>query len=336
VSIFPIPEEKRRDNLEEARPMSDSVRHLFPQLLANGYVPLANQDKVCRLKHWPRIVVDEAQCHKWTRQTRWKAIGLRAEPPLLVWDLDLPDEAIVTAVRAMLPEVVRAGLERVGNAPKTAFFLRLEGEAFHSMSTHRYLRGEIPFQVEVFAGGGSGKQIGAFGPHSHDDEGRVLREYRWIGDRSPANTRLAELPAMKADEVEATLMAIDDWLAAQPGMIQDMLVKRRNGVGVHEQKYVLDETMVFTDGDGETYTLDELTAAAKSHAGLKEDFRVTGSFLNEPGSKGSPRCRVRWSSQTGLSITDYKTRTTYRDSRALPGAPDLENLVSKFFGGDKT
>ena len=246
--------------------MSDSVRHLFPQLLANGYVPLANQDKICRLKHWPRIVVDEEQCHKWTRQTRWKAIGLRATPPLLVWDLDLPDEAIVAAVRAMLPAAVRAGLERVGNYPKTAFFLQLRGEPFHAMSTHRYLRGEAAFQVEVFAGGGSGKQIGAFGPHSHDDDGRVLKEYRWIGDRSPADTRLADLPVMEAAEVEAALMRIDGWLAAQDGMVQDMLVKRRNGVGVHEQKYVLDETMTFIDGSGETYTSDELTQASEEPA----------------------------------------------------------------------
>ena len=38
---------------------TSSVRHLFPQLLSNGYVPIPNRDKVCMLPKWSTIEVDE-------------------------------------------------------------------------------------------------------------------------------------------------------------------------------------------------------------------------------------------------------------------------------------
>jgi hypothetical protein len=294
----------------------DNVRELFPQLYKNGYVPLPNRDKECHLKRWPKIVVDEAQCRKWARSTRWSAIGIRAVPPLLVWDLDLPQVDVCNAIRAILPRVVLAGLERIGNPPKTAFFMRMSGEPFYEMRTRRYTLDDKSFQVEAFAGGGAGKQIGAFGPHSYDDAGNVLKTYTWVGGLSPANVRLCDLPIMSREEVAAVLDQADEVLAAWPGMAVDLKSKKGERGG-HKPMYILDDSMVFVDAGGFEYNLEALAAEAKARRKLGLDpLMITGSFLKEPDSKGSPRCRVRWSDTLGVSVTDYKHQATYRSVHA--------------------
>lgn len=305
----------------------DSVRELFPQLYKNGYVPLPNLNKICTLKRWPSIVVDEARVRKWARSTRYPAIGIRAEPPLLVWDLDLPQADICAAVRAVLPAAVLAGLERVGKEPKTAFFMRMSGEPFYEMRTRRYTLDDKSFQVETFAGGGRGKQIGAFGPHSHDDAGQVLKTYIWVGGRSPANVPLSDLPVMSREEVSAALDAADAVLAAWPGLAADL--KSKTGErGGHKPMYILDNTMVFVDADGFEYNLDGLATEAKARRKLGLDtLMITGSFLKEPDSKGSPRCRVRWSDTKGVSVTDYKRQATYRSALGMPDELEISGLL---------
>ena len=312
--------------------MTDSVRHLFPQLLANGYVPLPNRDKVCMLKGWPMVLVDEAQCRRWSRSAKWPAIGLRTDAPLLVIDLDLPDAAVLAAVRAVAPRAVLDGLERIGNPPKTAFFLRMStaDEPFREMHTRRYHNDRNPpdaFAVQAF-GGGPGAQVGAFGPHSHDDAGNVIRTYRWINDRSPANVPLRDLPELTRAEVNAFLVAAEAVIAAQPGMTVDAQTKA--GESYFEQRYWLDDTMVFRDAEGFEYSLDELREEAKARTKLKQAFFITGSFTGDPHSKGSPRCRVRWSEGKGVIITDYKDHVTSRELR-VPDDPELDRLMAEIF-----
>jgi hypothetical protein len=312
---------------------SDSVRHLFPQLLRNGYVPLANRDKACWLPKWPDIGVDEEQCRRWTRQMRWPAIGLRVEPPLLVIDFDIPDAGILKAIEGITPSVVFDGLERIGNAPKTAFFLRMVGgEPFHKLSTHRYMfAGTIKptFAVEAFSGGGGGKQIGSFGPHSHDEHGNVLRFYRWVGDRSPANVLLCDLPVMTREEVAAFLDEVDLLLAAWPGMVKDELSRR--GESFQDHVYDLDHSTVFVDAEEFEYSLDELEAEAKARAELKQpQLRVTGSFTNDPLSSGSARCKVHWSKQHGVSVVDFKMGVTHHPVGS-GGDPEVQQLFNDLF-----
>jgi hypothetical protein len=312
--------------------ISDSIRCLFPQLLDNGYIPIPNRDKECWLPKWSKIYVDQAQARRWTRQSRWPAIGLRIEPPLLVLDYDIPSEAIMAVFRHIVPAAALKGLERTGRPPKTAFFLRMseDDEPFHKLSTRRYLLGKTAFAVEAFAGGGGGKQFGAFGPHSHDDAGNVLHTYTWVNDRSPANVPVGDLPVMTRAEVAAAIDRADELLAAWPGLAADTLSK--HGEHATSQEYDITDAMVFTDTDGCAYTLDELTGEAQARARLKQPaLRITGSFTGDPNSSGSARAKVSWSRRTGLSIHDFKTDTTHRVLR-VPDDPELDKLMAEVFG----
>jgi hypothetical protein len=310
-----------------------SVKHLFPQLLINGYVPIPNRDKVCMLSRWSTILVDERQVRLWARQTRWPAIGLRIEKPLMVFDLDLPREDIAKAVRDITPATVLAGLERHGNPPKTAFFLRLRAgdEPFHILRTHRYAFADEPkrtFAVEVFGGGGGGAQVGSFGPHSHDEHGNVLKTYSWVDDRSPANVPIGELPELSRTEAAGCIDAVDNLLAAWPGLVKDM--QSRKGEVAYEQVYELTDDMVFTDSEGFEYTLEELTDEAEGLARLKQaNLRLDGSFTGD--DHGHPtRCKVHWSERTGLSITDFKNSRTWRRQK-IPDNPEINVALTEVY-----
>jgi len=285
------------------------------------------------LPKWPTIEVDTEQCRRWARQLRWRAIGLRVEPPLLVIDFDIPDRGILKAIEDITPSVVFEGLERFGNEPKTAFFLRMseDDEPFHKLSTHRYTFAGTPkpsFAVEAFAGGGGGKQIGSFGPHSHDEHGKVAIWYRWVGDRSPANVRLDQLPVMTRVEVAALLDDIDALLASWPGLKRD----ENSTLGESFQAHVYDlDAQIFIDVEGSEYTLLELTAEAENRWKLKQaNLRLTGSFTGDPTSTGSPRCKVWWSKKNGLSIVDYKTGVTHHPV-GLAADPAVDAMLANIF-----
>jgi hypothetical protein len=319
---------------------SDSLKKLFPQLLRHGYIPLPNRDKACMLPKWSTILVDERQAHLWTRQSRWPAIGLRVEPPLLVLDFDLPDPAIAAAIRGIIPKVVlEQALERVGSPPKTAFFLRMvnddDTDLFREAHTRRFHFAAQPkpaFAVQAFAGGGGAAQFGAFGPHSHDDRGVVLKTYSWVGGRSPATVPLADLPELTRAEVFDLLDAADALLMEWPGLVIDESTHK--GPGRHNVDY-LDDDMVYRDADGSEYTFEELTAEAKARHELKQpELRITGSFTGDTSSSGSPRCKVHWSKTKGVSIVDFKTGTTWR-MIANADDPELHKLLDEIFGNKK-
>ncbi len=308
---------------------TSSVKSLFPQLLSNGYVPIPNRDKACLLPKWSTILVDERQARLWTRQTRWPAIGLRIEPPLLVLDYDLPRADVAKAVRKITPAKVLAGLERVGSPPKTAFFLRLaEGEeVFREAHTRRYRCDGVAFAVQAFAGGGGAAQFGAFGPHSHDDRGAVLKTYSWVGDRSPATVPLVELPELTRAEVFTHLDAVDALLAARSDMVVDTMTTM--GEAYQSQSYILTHDMTFVDAEGFEYTLEELIDEARARKELRQaNLRITGSFTGDTASSGSPRCKVYWSKRYGLSIVDFKTGTTYRPAEGENDA-EMQRTLEK-------
>jgi hypothetical protein len=313
----------------------DSVRHLFPQLLKNGYVPLPNRDKACYLPKWSMIQVNEDQCQRWTRQSKWPAIGLRVEPPLLVLDYDIPDINIIKTLRNTIPPtVLEEGLERQGNPPKTAFFLRLadKEEPFHEAHTRRYTFTGAPkpaFAVQAFAGGGGGQQFGAFGPHSHDARGQVLRTYSWINGRSPAKVHIDELPELTRKQVFALLDAADAVLSSWPGLVIDPKSKP-SGESPQEQVYDLTETMLFHDTDSVEYSYAELIEEAKARKELGQpEMRITGSFTNDPASSGSPRAKVYWHEFYGLSIVDFKTSITHRPLVCTQD-PNVQRIINKY------
>jgi hypothetical protein len=263
------------------------------------------------LPNWPKVEVDEAQCRRWMRQSRYRAIGLRVEPPLLVLDIDVPDPRAAVAVRNLVPRAAQDGLIRIGAPPKVAYFLRLAeaGEPFREAHTRKFAIGDTKVQVQAFAGGGGGAQFGAFGPHSHDKvTGDVLRTYHWLDGRSPATVRLDALPELPRGRVMDFLDAADDLLAAWPGAAP--VLGSARGEVLQDQCYDLREDQVFTDAEGFEYSLDELTAEAKARRELKQpNLRLRA--WDDPSSSGSPRCKVHWSRDRGLAIVDFATNKTH-------------------------
>ena len=58
-SLFPNLTDKQKAAL------ADPLTALRLRLLANGYTPLPNYDKVCREPNWPRLVVNAAAILSW-------------------------------------------------------------------------------------------------------------------------------------------------------------------------------------------------------------------------------------------------------------------------------
>jgi hypothetical protein len=286
---------------------SDKVQRLFPQVFANGYVPIPNLDKRCMLKGWPSVAVTERQVRLWARSGKWPAIGLRVAPPLIVIDVDVLDAGLADEIASMAPP---GALRRIGKAPKVAFFLRFAGDAFHRIATRRWAPDVSVAKpqwsaVEVFAGGGGGKQFGAFGPHKTDDKtGEVLSWYDWPDGRSPANARLDSLPVITFDAV-LHIVNTAEALFKERGWHFDEYTRG----GEHKVEHVFDLTpeMVFR-GDGVDYDLASLESAARA-ARVKDgrQIKVTGSFTGDRFSEGSLRCNVSISRFDRVCVHDFKT-----------------------------
>jgi hypothetical protein len=181
-------------------------------LLRGGYVPLANRDKLCALKGWPGLVVDEGVIDGWSDQLRYVATGVRVDGPLLVLDFDIDDAAMLDTIWAALPEGLARLLDsapmRFGGGEKFALFLRRAAgdAAFGRMVSQGYapVGDDRLMRVEVFDAG-SPRQFGVYGAHSHDEAGGVAREYSWAGGWGLADVPLLGLPEITVDEVKVVL-----------------------------------------------------------------------------------------------------------------------------------
>jgi hypothetical protein len=302
---------------------------LFLALLRNGYVPLPNADKSCRLPGWSSVEVDEEQATLWDRSVRFPAVGLRVEPPLLVVDMDVPEAIAAARLREVIAAVapnVLAGLERIGSPPKAAFFLRYEGsDSFRLRQTRIFKRDpedrDSPsVRVQIFGGGGGAAQFGAFGPHSFGADGQIAKLYSWVGP-SPAEVPLAALPAIGRHEVFAICDEAETVFKAAGLRVAGGV----RGEAVIVDAYDLDEASVFEGEFGEVFdiaALADAVAAQKTAGGPR--VRVTGSFTGDPHSTGSLRCLVSVDLEGDVVIHDTKTNTTHRLRVKDPGKPDYD------------
>ena len=174
-------------------------------LLANGYAPLANKDKMCVLSGWPSLHVDEAQIDVWSHQLKWRATGVRVERGLVVIDLDVNDAVAMDAIIDALPSDIWSILQhapvRRGKGAKEAWFCRLaDGEdKFYRLASagFRQLEGdETVHRVEIFAGDEGGRQFGAYGAHTIGADGDVAVSYQWADGRGLCEVPFADLPRL--------------------------------------------------------------------------------------------------------------------------------------------
>jgi hypothetical protein len=325
-----------RRPLAKQRPEDDPLTALRLRLLANGFTPLPNYDKVCLEWNWPRLVVDAAKIISWkgSRARKRLATGLRVENGLCVPDVDSTDPRLLEGFRADLadvnPAVSTQALERHGGAGgKFALFCRrpedaaIQGiisledfykrptEAYYRIQSRKWVRPEdldkateerAEHRLEVFAGAKGGRQFGAFGPHSHDAAGQVLREYRWLG-RSPADVPLKELPVLTKVEVFTLVDAFDDRAAAL-GYVP--VPHTTQGETVPSFVYDLTYEMDF-DGN----SLDELaTLYYAARNSDKFSNRISSRFLGHGTNPN--KCIVGWSGRHDcVCVHNFETGITH-------------------------
>jgi hypothetical protein len=261
-------------------------------LLRGGYVPLANRNKMCVLEGWPSLPVDEAVVEGWADQRRYVATGVRVDGPLLVLDFDIDDAEMLDAIWAALPaELARlldAAPMRFGGGEKFALFLRCAEKVGYLISQGYAPPGsERLMRVEVF-GSGHARQIGAYGVHSHDDEGGVAREYSWAGGWGLADVPLAGLPEITVEQVKAVL---DVASVAMREAGWQYEVETRAGAVVSGPVFDIEDGLVFeTQDHGEVVGIAALEALCSVDG---PGVRLSASWLEGSRAVNRARCIAR-------------------------------------------
>jgi hypothetical protein len=298
----------------------DNRTELRLQLFHNGYTPLPNVDKVCRLTGWPTVKVDEAMIRRFARSRAFQSTGLRIENGLVAIDGDITHKKLATEAWDRL--IPRLALRRIGKAPKWMALVRLDGaQAPAKMRSNSWTDGLDKQQVEIFTGR---QQIGAFGWHTLGE-----RKYQWLG-RSPAEVPLHSLTPVALPRLRAI---VDDFdaLAASFGLTK--LVEA--DVGAKLRVYDIDEGTRFNDNQGRTgVTLAELERNYFASAHLGRAYRVaspwTGSGANVE------KCLVGWSPKHDcVTVHDFPYETTHLpmsadDGRGTIVSTELIDLIKKF------
>ena len=305
------------DRQTEIRAQTD-VRH---QMLTNGYTPLANKDKMCILRDWPSLVVDEAQIDLWSTQMKWRATGVRIERGLVAIDVDVNDadavDALIDALPADIWDLLWHAPVRRGKGAKEAWFCRLaEGESSFYRLTSAGFRapGSAPddavHRVEIFAGD-TGRQFGVFGAHSIGHDGEVAVSYRWEGDRGLDVVAFDELPRL----TRAQLVVVADTASrvlADLGWTNDEMSKA--GFSSPSVIYDLDAQQFDTREHGtvDLYGLEGLCAAG-------DRVRLSASFLEGPSAANTTRCIAYLNPGDGrVAILETASYETHRPASLLP------------------
>lgn len=283
-------------------------------LLKNGYVPLANVDKLCALEGWPGLKVEEGQIEKWADQLRYTATGVRVDGRLVVVDFDINDNDVLDDIWGRLDEGLADRLTlaptRFGGGVKMAVFLRLaEGEpVFGRMVSQSYSPPGVDTtqKVEIF-GSGAARQFGAFGPHSHDEGGAVKTWYRWADDVSLVDVPLEGLGEVTRDE----LLAICDAAStAMPAAGWEYEVKTRSGLVEEGVSFSLTDEMEFETRDYGVLGLRELEDIC---AGVGEGVRLSAGWLEGAAAVNTSRCIARLNEADGrLQVWESADCRLYR------------------------
>jgi hypothetical protein len=256
-------------------------------LLENGYVPLANRDKLCVLPRWNMLTIDKEQVEAWADSLRWQATGVRVEGGLVALDFDIDDADALDAIWDALPddiyEVIEAAPVRRGKGEKLCLFARLaDGEAdiacVRSKAYGHPSGTPERHKLEVF-GGRAARQIGCYGWHTLDQI-----EYRWVDGRGLAEMPLSSLPAISNAQIVAMCDVVSRVLD-DLGWARDVRV--RDGRVGEEVVFDLTDDMVFETLDHGDLSLGELEQAALWQDG---SIRCSASWLEGPSAANRTRC----------------------------------------------
>src|SRR6056297_1948420 len=231
-------------------------------VLKNGYTPLANKEKSCLLPGWPKLDVTQSLIDEWRGDLAYQTTGIRIDPPLVAIDVDIDDRELVVELfnrcaKTFGKDWANGVLIRTGSGAKETWLCKCD-EPFAVPPGLKYVRPDEDLddeevdrhKVELF-GGGSKRQIGAFGVHTPgyrlQDEPKV--SYTWEDDRSPATVPLSALPELtRAQCNEIGIMAAE--LLDEAGWQRDSAYRQENHGG--HILYDLDPEGTFVTAGGET------------------------------------------------------------------------------------
>ena len=324
-------------------PTPAEAQQLRLALLANGYSPLPNIHKACFLKGWPKVQITEDVIERWARERGWVATGIRLDNGLIAIDADIDDEAMIARIYAELLDVApqldpeKGGTEppeRHGRSAKVCWFVRRDpndsdkNEVGYWPTTLHVRPGEDPtdpdldgHRVEIF---GARRQIGGYGPHSYEDDGKTPRVmYRWpYGglDMIP----LDELPTITRDQLRqfhervCKLMAEQGW---------PRVLKSQSTEASGEVQYTLTDDMQFHCADGLTRSLDEMYEYARHD---DPEPRCAADWLEGPQATRTNRCRASITHDGTLNIHVFHVGN-FRpaDRKPVPVTDKLDQLADK-------
>ena len=301
---------------EEAQRQTDIRR----ALLANGYTPLANSDKRCMLKGWPRIDVTEELIETWSHQWAHRATGLRLENGLAAADFDIDDAEAMDEIINTLPDELWAKLEkapkRAGKGAKEAWlfraaepFTRSASRLFAKPGVDPEAEDAVLYQLEVF-GGESPRQFGAYGAHTIGPGGEIAVAYRWLDDWGPHKVPLDALPELTKDEVYDLCRHVTATLE-RLGWTPHQRSKDRNNA--EPKVYDLTEDMVFDTMAGEM-TFAQLSDWVQGG----EPLRLSASWLDGPAARNKTRCIASMAPDGTLQIFETAGHQIHKPKQQQP------------------
>ena len=237
---------------------------------------------------------------RWEHAYRdFTATGLLVRDGLLPIDIDTQDPAaiewILDKIRELAPEVHdRAPMRGSTGSNKIMLFARLVedagGKEFSVWKSPRYLDAdENEHKLELFGGkltqrGNASKQVGVYGPHSHNEDGSVARTYEWREGPTLLDTALSDLPAityMQCWNLKQAFVAYAD--AREDWRRDEKEAKREAGEG-KARIYDIDETTEFWP---------EHSDDVLGYNDLADGMRCAATFSGPNRTKS--KCLVHWS-----------------------------------------
>jgi hypothetical protein len=324
------------------------------QLLARGYAVLPCHGKVPAIHGWNAVnyIADqisdgprgtrEARITSWERRfSRAVTSGVRIENGLLVIDIDVDDEQMVSeiysTIAAVAPEVWSRAPTRFGGGDKVAIFCRVEGEAFTRIASRKYRRPkdgpEKYHAVEIFGGkpfrsGVCSRQFAVYGPRAYDEKGEIASEYRWDPDLpSLHDVDLTNLPILSKEQAYAIAHQFEA-LAERHGWVR--VTDLDEGDGEARDIYDIDRDLSrFEVYGGEEVSYAELEALALA----QDDLRVSANFIAGENSTTPDRCSVYWSDRHDCAVVkDWKTAARHYPADLASAGPEAEGVAEAIRG----
>jgi hypothetical protein len=290
---------------------------------AHGWPILPNLNKMCVLKGWPEVVATtELITRRWARMRAYQATGMRIEHGSAAIDVDINNPIAEKIHAAMKARIESWGIDptklliRKGKGHKIALFCQTE-EIFSRLHSRRWRAPGASSEDETHAieifGGGSPRQFGVQGPHSHNPDGSVAVSYSWEGP-SPAEVPVTDLPKLTKAQF-AELVDLVEQMLREAGF--EPVERSTKGEGDAARAYDIADGVegnVFELLDGRQLSLADLEAAAATEEGL----RCSASWLEGPTAKNKTRCIIGRSRRGHLTIWDSSTGLTHMNASLQP------------------